>query len=124
MTPWETKRHYKVAYLNEFLDSDNFYGDGAVGEARRDTDYSEYDFGVWWTGPDPMPRYRVTWVEKTGEVYVENLTEGSVEVIASGMDWQQIDAAMRGWEDQIYEPNSLAWVRLGLAPFPLAELDG
>lgn len=35
----------------------------------------ESDLGVWWRGKEPYPRYRLSWVYDTGDLYVIELSD-------------------------------------------------
>lgn len=87
-----------------------FYGSAPV-EVRR---YSpEMDYGNLWTEaghPFPaFPRYRVSWIERSGELYAMELDgDGRVEVL--GVTFAP-DVALEGWEERCEEPGSLDWIQ-------------
>lgn len=91
---------------------EHFYA-AAPDEVRRRS--PEHDFGVWWReGEENWPRYRVSWVQRTGELYAAQLTGGSqasdgpVEILFLTLD---PEAVLAGWEERCGEPRSLPWVR-------------
>lgn len=88
---------------------------------RTERDLSpECDYGVWWQDGKAFPRYRVSYVQLTGEVYaLEGQTQ---EVVVLGVvppDTKEIgpkyyatlDKLLDGWEYQCGKPGSLQWVR-------------
>lgn len=94
-------------------------------DARRDPS-PEWDFGVHWKGEYDWPRYRVSWVIETGELYAVELGgQGRVYVLAvvdrvgdypySGghdawvrfKDAQPIEQVLSGWAESDQE---LGWV--------------
>lgn len=102
-----------------------FYADRG-GELRP-----ELDFGVWWTGERHFPRYRVSVVHYTGDLYVLDLYSKTVELLATlphscemparvldhceSCCYELAKRLLTGWTDHIHEPNSLQWVREALA---------
>lgn len=102
----------------------------------------EYDFGVWWTDraarrgmPSGWPRFSVSVVHDTGDVYAKNLTTGEVELLGmleghstdqckrySGEDWlthddpdcpyEKADDLFEGWTDS---DKDLHWIRMRMA---------
>lgn len=62
----------------------------------------ECDYGGWWTPTgDPMdfPRYSVSWIEKTGEIYVWNSREDEFQVIGHAKTEKEADRLLEGWAD-------------------------
>lgn len=60
----------------------------------------EYDFGGWWTQegkPLAWPRYSVSWIEHTGELYVWNSREDEYQVIATFATQAEVERALEGW---------------------------
>lgn len=107
---------------------DAFY---AANEARRGS--GEADYGCWWMEERPYPKYRISYVRGTGEVYAVALTgrnsrrgdgdEGAqVEVLgivppdkndplSMRTYYRTLDRILEGWPDHCGHPNGLAWVR-------------
>jgi hypothetical protein len=88
-----------------------FYGENLMRKRSP-----EVDFGVMWQdGFTPWPRYRVSWVEATGEFYAIKQTLGTatVELLGVRVGRDAADAALDGWAE--VEPMDLAWVRARLA---------
>jgi hypothetical protein len=88
----------------------------------------ECDYGVWWSdNPQGFPRYRVSYVKDTGDVYAINQTTGRVEVLGTvepdpiderdfRSRWEgPLDDLLEGWPDRCGPPGGLAWVRSRLA---------
>lgn len=94
----------------EFHTLEHFY-DTAPDAVRRQS--PESDFGVLWTEPDlpfpTYPRYRVSWVERSGELYALEL-DGDERLEVLGVTYAP-DEALQGWEYECEKPGSLEWVR-------------
>jgi hypothetical protein len=83
----------------------------------------EKDFGVWWIrGTAPWPRYRVTWVKDTGEVYCYRLAgwasdpwDGAIEILGGVAEEPELERRLAGWEDKCGEDNGLEWIQRRLA---------
>lgn len=95
----------------------------------------EWDYGVHWTeGGRDWPRWRVSWIVETGELYaVESSNSPAVEVIVLGViekdgeypysagtrAWsefnrrQPIEKLMDGWAED--GPRTLDWIRNRIA---------
>lgn len=83
----------------------------------------EADYGVWWTERGkPRPRYRVSYIQATGEVYAVALDAqmSKVEVLArvqpdsmkpGDVYYSTLDRILDGWAEECYLPDSLAWIR-------------
>ncbi|MCW3064421.1 MAG: hypothetical protein JWN32_1593 [Solirubrobacterales bacterium] len=94
-----------------FLSLGAFYSADPVRRRSR-----ERDFGLWWRSDGPGPTFRAAWVQDTGEVYlVQHGLIGSggghVEVVARIPQLERVDAALRGWRDEVGTPGSLSWLR-------------
>jgi hypothetical protein len=94
------------------FDYEEFYKDD-----RRERS-PEVDYGVHWVfahGP-AFPRWRLSLVERTGEVYAMRLgNPTTVVLLATGIERERLDLALSGWED---EPKpSLEWAISRLAEF-------
>ena len=100
--------------MKTYANLDAFYDDNP--ERRRS---GEADYGCWWRdGQSDYPRYRVSYVQKTGEVYAVQLgNEAKVEVLGivppddDRIYYRTLDRILEGWADHIHEPGSLNWVR-------------
>jgi hypothetical protein len=60
-----------------------------------------------------LPRWRVTWVKDTGEIYAHNELEGEdeyLEVIGLAATEDEADRAMEGWEQECGKSGSLHWL--------------
>ena len=84
----------------------------------------ESDFGAWWTdGPPRGPRYRVSAVHDTGDIYAVNHWSGEGEFLghvdpgdcggpAHGHEddctYTLVEARLDGWADEVHE---LDWAR-------------
>jgi hypothetical protein len=96
---------------------DAFY-DAAGPSLRRRS--PEVDYGMHWSDPLlpgelPGRRWRVSWIEKTGELYaVAHLRDGqgSCPVRLYGVVMTRADAEdiMRGWEHQCPRQGGLSWI--------------
>ncbi len=76
----------------------------------------ELDVGLWWREESDGPLHRAAWVNATGELYLVRLGPvsqggGSVEVLASVEDCEQLEQLMVGWREHCGEPRSLSWLR-------------
>lgn len=78
----------------------------------------EADYGVWWTEPgQPWRQWRVSYIQKTGEVYAFQLTGGKVQLLGrvppddERIYYRTLNRILEGWADIIHEPGSLNWVR-------------
>lgn len=97
-----------------YADIEAFY---AENEERRRS--GEADYGVWWTEPGRnWPRWRVSYIQKTGEIYAVQLTDvGEVRLLGvvppddGNIYYQTLDLILEGWVDAINEPGSLNWIR-------------
>ncbi len=106
----------------------------------------EHDFGAWWTiggNPRSYPRYRLSWIEDTGELYAVCHDGGKPDrfiLIARFPDAESVERALEGWTD--ITPNlpaimaqarghspapkqvrALAVTELGKESFPLDGVD-
>jgi hypothetical protein len=84
-------------------------------DARRERSV-ESDFGVQWVGMGRAPRYRVSFIHDTGEVYgLRQEAGGAVILIAIGLPkgdegLRLVEKLLRGWADICGTPFSLGWV--------------
>jgi hypothetical protein len=86
----------------------------AGGERR--TLSIEHDFGVMWReGTRRRPRYRVSWIEATGELYALALSEfehqRKVELLGIVETHDQVEQLLLGWAALPYGESTLEWVR-------------
>lgn len=95
---------------------EDFY---AENEERRRS--GEADYGCWWTEPgQSWPRWRVSYIQKTGEVYAVQLPGGRVNLLGIVPPddpiyyYRTLDAILEGWADIIHQPGSLDWVKARL----------
>jgi hypothetical protein len=91
---------------------DAFY---AAGGERR-TLSLEHDFGVMWReGTRRRPRYRVSWIEATGELYALALSEfeqlRSVKLLGLVETHEHVEQLLSGWEALTFDESTLDWVR-------------
>ena len=99
--------------MKTYANLDAFYDENP--ERRRS---GEADYGCWWREADSdWPRWRVSYVQKTAEVYAVQLTSGQVNVLGivppddDRICYRTLDRILEGWADRIQEPGSLDWVR-------------
>jgi hypothetical protein len=76
----------------------------------------ELDVGLWWREESDGPLHRAAWVSDTGELYLVRLGPvsqggGTVEVLASVSDSDQLERWLAGWREHCGEPRSLSWLR-------------
>ncbi len=75
----------------------------------------EIDFGVWWTDERtswPWSRYRVTWIEETGEVYCVSAERNPLYLVFGVLPTrEEVERVLDGWAEECGKANSLAWVR-------------
>lgn len=77
----------------------------------------EVDFGVHWeVGGQSWPRWRVSWIEGTGELYAIPLIPPDysmavwrkdnrpVVILGTFKDRESVEAAMAGWSERLYRP--------------------
>jgi hypothetical protein len=74
----------------------------------------EVDCGVLWTTlADFSPQWRVTWVEKTGEVYAYNQRRGAEEklvVIGIVEEEEELERLIAGYAERCGQPGELKWI--------------
>jgi len=99
-----------------YANIEDFY---AENEERRRS--GEADYGVWWTAPgQSWPKWRVSYIQKTGEVYAVQLNGGQVKLLGivppddAPIYYQTLDRILIGWSGVIQEPGSLDWVQARL----------
>jgi len=96
-----------------YANIEEFY---AENEERRNS--GEADYGCWWRAPGlGWPRWRVSYIQKTGEIYATELRDnGIVKLLGivppdnGRIYYQTLDHILEGWADAIHEPGSLIWV--------------
>jgi hypothetical protein len=113
--------------VSAFSSLDLFYR----GDPRRRRS-PELDFGVWWSWEGE--RFRVSWLDSTGELIVVRLGHGprermiriqthldgiealmdgerlEVYVLAAIAERSEVEALLDGWADVVERPESLGWV--------------
>jgi hypothetical protein len=95
---------------------DAFY---AAGGERRALSL-EHDFGVMWrAGRRRRPRYRVSWIEATGELYALALSEfeqlRDVELLGIVETHERVEQLLSGWETLPFDESTVDWVRARIA---------
>lgn len=108
-----------MSAMSTYLNLDVFYAERPERQSSPECDY-----GAWWTDGPSWPRYRLSYVKATGEVYTMGFrgrpTDSSIELLAvvppdPGLNWHRtLDDLLRGWSDS---PQTLAWVRDRLAKY-------
>src|SRR2546421_704911 len=96
-----------------------------VGGERR-TLSLEHDFGVMWlAGTRRRPRYRVSWIEATGELYALALSEfeplQQVELLGIVDTQERVEQLLSGWETLPFGESALDWVHARFARKPAPE---
>lgn len=84
-------------------------------DSRR-VDSRERDIGLWWREEANDPLHRAAWVSDTGELYLVRLGPveqggGSVEILATVADGEQLERVLEGWRERCGKPRSLSWLR-------------
>ena len=93
--------------------------------ARGGVGSDELDFGVWWKGVVPFPRYRLSVVHNTGDLYAIDQSRYEVELLAtfgppkaacnarnhSNCGWERAETILKGWAAVCGTADSLGWVR-------------
>jgi hypothetical protein len=107
----------------------------AFYEARGGARSGESDFGVWWSRPHTTyPRFRVSVVHDTGDIYAYNETTRAVELLGTlshscdvsdsvtrhpaTCAYTIADEVLEGWANAIGSRESLRWVTDRLAAVP------
>jgi hypothetical protein len=110
---------------------DHFYSEDPRRQRSR-----ESDFGVQWREEAAGPRFRVSWIEATGELYAlrqdpSHMVELLGRVPRSGHPDPLrsdliVEAVLAGWEHRCGQPGSLRWARDSVRAIegePLAPID-
>ena len=110
---------------------DHFYSEDPRRQRSR-----ESDFGVQWREEAAGPRFRVSWIEATGELYAlrqepSHMVELLGRVPQSGHPDPSrsdliVEAVLAGWEHRCGPPGSLGWARERIRAVegePLAPID-
>ena len=76
----------------------------------------ERDVGLYWREGVSGHTYRAAWLADTGELIIVrhgpiNDGGGLVEVLGVFPDFEDVEAALEGWEEVCGEPNSVDWLR-------------
>jgi hypothetical protein len=104
-------RRRRVAQTTRYGSLKGFY----TADARR-VGSREQDVGLWWRDDLNGPLHRAAWVSDTGELYLVRLGPaeqggGTVEVLATVAEQEQLELVLEGWRERCGEPRSLAWLR-------------
>lgn len=82
----------------------------------------EKDYGyAWWDGMSSFPKYRVSLIERSGEVVAVNMggahhpDNGKIEVLGEVADAAEADAKLAGWAELEPYETKLDWIRARLA---------
>jgi hypothetical protein len=62
----------------------------------------EVDFGCWWTlrgNEREFPRWRVSWIENTGELYACQMTKDKLIVLGVIPERQEVERVLEGCSD-------------------------
>ena len=96
--------------------------------ARRSS--PEADYGVHWTeAGKPYPKWRISYVKDTGEIYAyEQLPDngrvmllGHVPPDAAELYYQTLEGILAGWAEVIWQAGSLEWARKRLEAQHIAD---
>lgn len=90
------------------MDQAEFYAQSATRRLSP-----ELDYGVWWYDRDHDP-WRVSWVERTGEIIAVAQRTGQVEILGRLGARHDVERVLEGWADICGSADSLDWVRLRL----------
>jgi hypothetical protein len=76
----------------------------------------EQHFGLMWRdGRRKRPRYRISWIESTGEVYALALSEfdelRKVQLLGVVPTLELLERLLNGWQTLSYDESTLDWVR-------------
>lgn len=106
MTP-EEKRRWRVNNIGTRMSLDAFYSD----PERKFS--GEMDYGVWWHNgnPERFPRYRVSHVQDTGEMYAFSHKTQEVEIVAWFDTYEDAEKACEGWAELDNADMTLDWFR-------------
>lgn len=84
----------------------------------------EIDFGVWWRLPGSRTGLgRLTWIERTGEFYLES--NGQIRLLGTVEGEQEAERALAGWDRACGKDGGLDWVasRISMAADERARLQ-
>lgn len=71
----------------------------------------EVDFGVHWRDSEHrFTTYMLAWINDTGELYLQNMFDSSLAVLAVFKTRDEVEAALEGWEDACGGPGSIEWL--------------
>jgi hypothetical protein len=104
-------RRRRVAQATRYGSLAGFY----TADPRR-VGSREHDVGLWWRDDLNGPLHRAAWVSDTGELYLVRLGPaeqggGTVEVLATVAEQEQLEHVLEGWREHCGEPRSLVWLR-------------
>ena len=109
--------------VQDFPNMDAFY----VDLRRRRS--PEADYGVFWYDDNPLERWRVSYVQATGEIYAcrngDTPQNSPVEVLGIlpadkpdaplGVWYTTLDKVLSDWPTHCGKPGGLTWIRTQLA---------
>lgn len=97
---------------------DDFY---SASQARRTS--PEADYGMQWTAAGTPGRWRVSYVQHTGEVYAVHLDGNPAQVVILGhvpadtpanprdIWYHTLETILDGWAEECTKPDSLRWLQ-------------
>lgn len=72
------------------------YAEWIEEETRRRS--GELDFGVWWrVGEQDYPRWRVSWIDDTGELYAREAGTDRYVILGTYETEEEVEHRMDGW---------------------------
>lgn len=80
----------------------------------------ELDFGCWWQMRPDRTSWRVSWIERTGELYAADGFHDRYIVLGHYPDREAVERAMSGWAD----PDSPIYRNLAALCRAMGVLEG
>ena len=93
-------------------------------QARRTS--PEADYGVFWSAAGTPGRWRVSYIQDTGEIYAVHLDGHPAQVVILGhvpadtptnpkdIWYSTLETILDGWAEECLKPNSLSWLQTRL----------